>query len=120
MQPELLQVTVAAPLRQRSESSRVITETDVYVDKQLSIGSTSVQTPQSQFDPSIIRLCPVIGQYGIPKDWAWPYQNSFCPAQFGEINVAVSVLRVAWVVSVAFLMMLRFSQNKWKYLSDAP
>lgn len=56
-----------------------------------SVASASVQTHRSQFDPPIIRLRRLIGQYGSPRDWALPYhRNSFCPAQFGEINVMVS------------------------------
>lgn len=33
---------------------------------------------------------------------------------------SISVLMCVWVVSVAHLMMLRLSQNKWKCLGDAP
>lgn len=33
---------------------------------------------------------------------------------------SISVLVCVWVVSVALLMMLRLSQNKWKCLGDAP
>lgn len=42
-----------------------------------------------------------------------------CTIWWAKCN-AISVLVCAWVVSVGFLMMLRLSQNKWKYLSDAP
>lgn len=42
-----------------------------------------------------------------------------CTIWWDKCN-SIGVLVCAWVVSVAFLMMLRLSQNKWKYLSDAP
>lgn len=42
-----------------------------------------------------------------------------CTIWWDKCN-GISVQVCAWVVPVAFLMMLRLSQNKWKYLSDAP
>lgn len=81
-------------LEPKSKSSRIIgiNHCLYWQTAPLRCISSYAETPLSQFDPLIIRLPSIIGQCGLFREWALPYhKNTFCPAQFGEINVVVSV-----------------------------
>lgn len=95
---------------------------DVYVDKQplccISICANSQVTVWSLN----YQITPSNWTIWFPRGLGLALSQKFflpCTIWWDKCN-GISVLVCAWVVSVAFLMMLRLSQNKWKYLSDAP
>lgn len=111
----------ALPAGLRSKSFSFI-DVDVYTDKQalccISICANSRVTVWS-FN---YQITPYNWTILFPRGLGFALSQKFflpCTIWWDKCN-GISVLVWAWVVSVAFLMMLRLSQNKWKYLSDAP
>lgn len=97
-------------------------QVDVYIDKQplcyISICANSQVTVWS------LNYQIALSNWTMwsPRGLGFALSQKFflpCTIWWDKCN-GISVLMCAWVVSVAFLMMLRLSQNKWKYLSDAP